>query len=308
MKNKVVAVVGPTAVGKTALSIEIAKRFNGEVISGDSMQVFKGLDIGTAKVTETEKQGVPHHMIDLLEPHESFSVAEFQNIVRQIMKDIQLRGKLPVIAGGTGLYIQAILFDYQFADEGSSEVYRSKIEEEIERAGIESVYQRLKSIDPNQAEKVHPNNKRRLIRALEVYERTGKTMTEHQAQQSTALYDSYIVGLEMDRTILYRRINERVDQMINEGLIEEVERLFQQGLANHQSMRGIGYKEVIEYLQGNQSLADSIELLKRNSRRFAKRQYTWFRNKMPVHWYPILPETKDKTFKNILTDLEGFLQ
>ncbi|WP_018934478.1 tRNA (adenosine(37)-N6)-dimethylallyltransferase MiaA [Gracilibacillus lacisalsi] len=307
MKEKLVVIVGPTAVGKTALSIEVAKKFNGEVISGDSMQIYKSLDIGTAKVTEAEKAGIPHYMIDILDPVASFSVADFQKQVQENIVRIQEKDKLPIIAGGTGLYIQSVLYDYQFAVSERSNEYHEQIEIEIEREGIEAVYQRLKQVDPLQAEKIHPNNRRRLIRALEVYDRTGMTMTEYQQkQQEESRYDFRIIGLEMDRPLLYERINQRVDQMVEEGLIEEVRRLYQAGLENTQAMRGIGYKEILPYLKGEQSLEEAINTLKRNSRRFAKRQYTWFKNKMPVDWYSITVETKNQVFQNILADLEGF--
>ncbi|MDX8047017.1 tRNA (adenosine(37)-N6)-dimethylallyltransferase MiaA [Gracilibacillus sp. S3-1-1] len=307
MKEKLTIIVGPTAVGKTALSIEIAKKFQGEVISGDSMQIYKGLDIGTAKVTDEEKEGINHYMIDILDPSASFSVADFQKQVQENIETIYAKDKRAIIAGGTGLYIQSVLYNYQFAENERSSLYEKQIEAEINQKGIDSVYQRLQRIDPVQAEKVHPNNRRRLIRALEVYDRTGITMTEHQQNQvKEALYDVRIIGLEMERALLYDRINERVDQMVEDGLIEEVKHFYEKGLENCQSMRGIGYKEIIPYLKGDVSLDEAIDILKRNSRRFAKRQYTWFKNKMPVEWYPITVETKDQVFQNILADLEGF--
>ncbi|UOQ85652.1 tRNA (adenosine(37)-N6)-dimethylallyltransferase MiaA [Gracilibacillus salinarum] len=307
MKQKLVVIVGPTAVGKTALSIEVAKKFGGEVISGDSMQIYRGLDIGTAKVTETEKNGVPHHMIDIVEPDQTFSVADFQQAVDQNIQALYHQNKLPIIAGGTGLYIQSVLYGYQFSENQRSEGYQKIIEEEIEREGIDNVFKRLERVDPVQAKKIHPNNQRRLIRALEVYDRTGMTMTAYQnSQQQDSAYDFRIIGLEMDRQLLYERINQRVDMMIEQGLIAEVEQLYRAGLEDCQSMRGIGYKEIIPYLKGEQSLEEATELLKRNSRRFAKRQFTWFKNKMPVDWYSIRPETKHKVFQNILSDLEGF--
>ncbi|PWU68797.1 tRNA (adenosine(37)-N6)-dimethylallyltransferase MiaA [Gracilibacillus dipsosauri] len=307
MKQKIIVVVGPTAVGKTALSIKVAKEFNGEIISGDSMQVYREMDIGTAKVTEQEMAGIPHHLIDILDPADSFSVADFQKRVRESIREIAARNKTVIIAGGTGLYIQSVLYDYQFAEEERNAIYQQRIESEIETKGIEAVYERLKQIDPEQAEKIHPNNKRRLIRALEVYDRTGKTMTEYQQDQNEMLYDAYIVGLDMDRAVLYDRINARVDQMVEDGLLEEVKKLLDNGYEHTQSMRGIGYKELIPYYKGEISLEGALDLLKRNSRRFAKRQYTWFKNKMPVQWYSILPETKEKVFRIILSDLEGFL-
>ncbi|QDP40259.1 tRNA (adenosine(37)-N6)-dimethylallyltransferase MiaA [Radiobacillus deserti] len=306
MKQQVVVVVGPTAVGKTALSVEIAKAFNGEVISGDSMQIYKGMDIGTAKVTEAEQQGIPHYMIDIKEPAESFSVAEFQTLVEGYIEDISQRGKLPVIAGGTGLYIQAALYGYEFSETKRDDTYQKKIEKEIEQNGVDAVYERLKSVDPIQAHKIHPNNQRRLVRALEVYDRTGQTMTDnHEKQKAESQYEPILIGLEMERSRLYERINLRVDQMIEQGLMEEVEYFFNNGYEHSQSMKAIGYKEFIPYFKGDQSKEQAVELLKRNSRRYAKRQMTWFKNKMDVDWYSILPEKKDAVFQNILSNLAG---
>ncbi|MBM7572109.1 tRNA (adenosine(37)-N6)-dimethylallyltransferase MiaA [Aquibacillus albus] len=308
MKQKVVAIVGPTAVGKTSLSVEIAKRFNGEIISGDSMQIYKGMDIGTAKVTEEEKEGIPHYMIDIKEPYESFSVAEFQSLIQQYIQVIAGKDRLPIIAGGTGLYIQAALYDYNFAEKERDETYQKKIEQEIEEYGMENVFKRLKSVDPEQADKIHPNNRRRVIRALEVYDRTGMTMSEyHEQQMGDSGYEPIIIGLEMDRKELYKRINQRVDLMIDSGLIDEVRSLYNRGIKDAQAMKAIGYKELIPYIEGTMSLEACVEVLKRNSRRYAKRQYTWFKNKMDVHWFPISVEQKDENFRIILDDLAGKL-
>lgn len=308
MKRKVVAVVGPTAVGKTSLSIEIAKTFAGEVISGDSMQIYRGMDIGTAKVTTDEQGGVPHHMIDIKSPDESFSVADFQSRVNRHVEEITKAKRLPIIAGGTGLYIESVLYNYQFSEDKRDPAIQAKIEHEIEQKGIASVYQRLQNIDPEQAEKIHPNNTRRVVRALEVYERTGKTLSEsHQKQRQDSPYQPIIIGLEMERSLLYDRINARVDQMINQGLVNEVAHFYEQGLEDAQSMQAIGYKEFIPYFKGEYDLDEVIRLLKRNSRRYAKRQYTWFKNKMDVNWYTITPEEKNKKFQIILKDLAGMV-
>lgn len=307
--NKVLVIVGPTAVGKTALGITLAKQFDGEVISGDSMQIYQGMDIGTAKVTAEEKENIPHHMIDIVEPSESFSVASFQTQVREHIGAIQQRGKLPIIVGGTGLYINAILYDYQFSDQKRDLSYQKKIEQEIEESGIEAVYQRLKTVDPVQAKSIHPNNLRRVIRALEVYDRTGQTMTELQKSQSkTPIYDAIIIGLEMERSLLYQRIDQRVDLMIEKGLIDEVRSFYDNGLKHVQSMQAIGYKEFIPYFEGEYDLARAVELLKRNSRRYAKRQYTWFRNQLNVKWYSITPKKKDYIFQKISVNLAGIFQ
>ena len=307
--NKVLVIVGPTAVGKTALGVALAKQFNGEVISGDSMQIYQGMDIGTAKVTEDEKESIPHHMIDIKQPIESFSVAEFQAQVQDHIAEIHQRGKLPIIVGGTGLYINAILYDYQFSDEKRDSSYQEKIEQEIAEHGIDVVYQRLQAIDPTQAKSIHPNNTRRVIRALEVYDRTGQTVTELQhSQPSTPRYDTIIIGLEMERSLLYQRIDQRVDLMIEKGLVDEVRSFYHNGLKNAQSMQAIGYKEFTPFFENEYDLARAVELLKRNSRRYAKRQYTWFRNKLNVKWYSITPEKKDHAFKKISADLAGILK
>ncbi|MUK90725.1 tRNA (adenosine(37)-N6)-dimethylallyltransferase MiaA [Ornithinibacillus sp. L9] len=309
MKNKVVAIVGPTAVGKTKLSLEVAKQFDGEIISGDSMQVYKGMDIGTAKIKKQEMQGIPHHLIDIRNPDESFSVADFKECVQTYIDEISNNNKLPIIVGGSGLYIQATLFDYNFATKKRDETITKRLEEELKRNGNEALYHRLKKIDPIQAEKIHPNNYRRVIRALEIVETTGLTMSEYHANQSNeSPYDVQLIGLEMDRKTLYDRINKRVDQMVEEGIVEEVRHLYEQGYENCQSMKAIGYKEFLPYFKGEINLDQAIQILKQNSRRYAKRQYTWFKNKMDVHWYTITPETIDDKIQIISQDLAGFLK
>lgn len=309
MKQKVIAIVGPTAVGKTRLSIEVAKKFGGEIISGDSMQVYKGMDIGTAKIKEEEMAGIPHHMIDIKSPNEDFSVADFQYYVQKYIEEISARNHIPIIVGGSGLYIQAVLQNYNFSKEKRDDALTKRLEDEMKQKGIEPLFDRLKTIDPNQAEKIHPNNFRRVLRALEIFEKTGLTMTEYQKQQaSSSPYDSLLIGLEMDRELLYKRINQRVDGMVREGLLEEVKGLIEKGYENYQSMKAIGYKELIPYFTGEVPLETSIELLKRNSRRYAKRQYTWFKNKMDVNWYELTPSTMTEKFNDILTDLAGFIE
>jgi len=309
MKEKLIVIVGPTAVGKTALSIEVAKKFNGEIISGDSMQIYKGMDIGTAKVTEEEKQGIPHHLIDILPPSENYSVAQFQHDVRAAIQSITAKGKLPILVGGTGLYIQSVLYDYQFSKQERDDSIQKKIQLEMDEHGADYLLERLRKVDPEQAQKIHPNNTRRLIRALEVYEQTGLTLSDYQKRQSNEMqYDVFLVGLEMDRALLYDRINQRIDSMMQDGLLNEVKALYDQQLGDSQAMKAIGYKEFIPYFRQDQSLEETVELLKRNSRRYAKRQFTWFKNKLPVHWYSIVPTEKDNVFQNILHDLAGFLK
>ncbi|MGO4887670.1 tRNA (adenosine(37)-N6)-dimethylallyltransferase MiaA [Anaerobacillus sp. MEB173] len=286
MKEKLLVIVGPTAVGKTKTGIELAKEFKGEVISGDSMQIYKGMDIGTAKVTYDEMEGVPHHLIDIKEPTESFSVAEFQSLTKPLICQINERRHLPIIVGGTGLYIQAVTHDYQFADAPSDEEYRLQLEAEVEEHGVEFIHQKLKTIDRESYERIHPNNYRRVIRALEIYHSTNKTMTQYiEEQHKDSPYDLLIIGLVMERELLYERINKRVDLMVENGLIEEAQRLYGQGVRHCQSVQAIGYKEIYDYIEGRLTKEDAIELLKRNSRRYAKRQFTWFRNKMDVEWF-----------------------
>ncbi|MBB6452836.1 tRNA dimethylallyltransferase [Salirhabdus euzebyi] len=309
MKIPVIAVVGPTAVGKTRLSVELAKRFNGEVISGDSMQIYKGLDIGTAKVTKEEMQGIPHYMIDIKEPDEAFSAAEFQENVQHYINEIHNDGRLPIIVGGTGLYIQSTLYAFNFSEQKRDENFEKEMRQEIALHGMDKVYDKLRRVDPQQAEKIHPNNVRRVIRALEIYETTGLTMSElHAKQLEESPYEPILIGLQMDREELYSRINKRVDQMMDEGLLEEVKSLYNAGLKEAQSMSGIGYKEFVPYLEGQLTLEETVEQLKQNSRRYAKRQYTYFKNKLNVRWYTVSEETIDSTFLNIFNDLEGLLK
>ncbi|GAB3795031.1 tRNA (adenosine(37)-N6)-dimethylallyltransferase MiaA [Virgibacillus kimchii] len=308
MKKNVIAIVGPTAVGKTKLSIEAAKKLNGEIISGDAMQIYKGMDIGTAKITKEEMQGIPHHMIDIKQPDESFSAAEFQQLVQSHIEEISSSGKMPIIVGGSGLYIQAALFNYNFSRRQDSRI-TARLQEKVRKEGIAPLYEQLKQIDPSQAEKVHPNNERRVIRAIEVYEKTGMTMSEYQQQQEkSSPYHIYFVGLTMERELLYERINNRVDEMIEQGLIREVRELYNNGYKDMQSMKAIGYKEFIPYFEGKQSLESTIEILKRNSRRYAKRQYTWFKNKMDIRWYEMEEGAINETFRIILEDLAGFFK
>ncbi|MFP7494002.1 tRNA (adenosine(37)-N6)-dimethylallyltransferase MiaA [Terribacillus saccharophilus] len=304
-KQKIIVVVGPTGVGKTQLSIDIAKAFDGEVISGDSMQIYRGMDIGTAKVTKEEQQGVPHHLIDIREPDESYSAADFQADVETCVQDIASRGKLPVIAGGTGLYIQAALYGYDFSEAKRDDSYQQQLEQEAQTLGQLHLHKKLQEVDPVQAERIHPNNVRRVIRALEIYHRTGKRMSDHEETEPDARYDAIIIGLEMERELLYEQINLRVDKMLAEGLLEEVKRLVDGGIKDTQSMRAIGYKEFIPYLEGKMNWEDTVSQLKQNSRRYAKRQYTWFRNKMNVDWYNITPATKKQKFRIILEKLAG---
>jgi tRNA dimethylallyltransferase len=305
-KQKLLVIIGPTAVGKTKLSIEMAKKYNGEIISGDSMQIYRGMDIGTAKIKTDEMEGVPHHLIDIRDPDESFSVAEFQQLVRAKITEIAQKGKLPIIVGGTGLYIQSVIYDYQFSDAAADEEFRRKLEEKVKDIGNDALYQELKELDPESAEQIHPNNVRRVIRALEIYHCTGKTMTEYQKEQTPdLLYQTALVGLTMEREMLYNRINERVDIMMEEGLLDEVKGLYENGLRDCQSIQAIGYKEIYEYLDDRNTLDEAVENLKQNSRRYAKRQLTWFRNKMDVQWFDM---SDVQNFTKKITEISQFVE
>lgn len=297
----VIAIVGPTAVGKTALSIELAKLCNGEIINGDSMQVYRELNIGTAKITEEEMENVPHHLLDIKDPTEGFSVAEYQRLVREKIKDIASRGKVPIIVGGTGLYVQSVLYDFRFSEQPKQDSARIK---ELEGLSSEKLYTMLEEIDPAAAKDIHPNNVQRVIRAIERHELTGKQRDEiEQNQGMEKVYPHYIIGLTIDREMLYQRINKRVDMMIEQGLIQEVKSLYDKGIRDVQSIQAIGYKEIYDYLDGNTTLEDAVERLKQNSRRYAKRQLTYFRNKMDIHWFHPFEDRE-----SILEEINVFLQ
>ncbi|MFB5249539.1 tRNA (adenosine(37)-N6)-dimethylallyltransferase MiaA [Bacillus cereus] len=305
-REKVAVIIGPTAVGKTKLSIDLAKALNGEIISGDSMQIYRTMDIGTAKVTTDEMDGIPHYMIDIKDPEDSFSVAEFQERVRKCIREITERGKLPIIVGGTGLYIQSVLFDYQFTDEAGDATYREQMEKLALERGVEYIHKKLQEVDPESAERIHANNVRRVIRALEIFHTTGEKMSNQlEKQENELLYDVSLIGLTMDREMLYDRINLRVNLMIEQGLLEEVKGLHERGVRDCQSIQAIGYKEIYDYFENRVSLEEAVSQLKTNSRRYAKRQLTWFRNKMDVAWFDV---TDGEKTSEILRYIEGKLQ
>jgi len=286
MQKKIIAVAGPTASGKTALSIEIAREFNGEIVSCDSMQIYKGMDIGTAKPTEEEKAGILHHMIDIVEPFENYNVVNYKNDAEKVIDDILKRGKLPVVVGGTGLYMDSVLNNVKFSETEEISDKRKKLTDLLEQKGKEYMHSMLKDIDPQSAEKIHPNNTRRVIRALEIYYTTGKTMTQaNEESLQPKKYDSLVIGLSWDREILNERINKRVDIMVKDGLIEEVTRLKNAGIPKScTAMQAIGYKEIYSYLEGEISLLEAIEKIKLESRKYAKRQMTWFRRNKSINW------------------------
>ncbi|NME07455.1 tRNA (adenosine(37)-N6)-dimethylallyltransferase MiaA [Psychrobacillus sp. BL-248-WT-3] len=297
----VIAIVGPTAVGKTALSIELAKFCDGEIINGDSMQVYRELNIGTAKIAKEEMENVPHHLLDIKDPTEGFSVAEYQRLVREKIKDIASRGKVPIIVGGTGLYVQSVLYDFRFSEQPKQDSSRVK---ELEGMSSEVLYSMLQDVDPVAAKDIHPNNVQRVIRAIERQELTGKQRDEiEQNQGKEKVFPHYIIGLTIDREILYQRINKRVDLMIEQGLLQEVKGLYDKGIRDVQSIQAIGYKEIYAYLDGNSTLEDAVETLKQNSRRYAKRQLTYFRNKMDIQWFDPFNDRE-----SILEEISRFLQ
>lgn len=289
--EKVIVVVGPTAVGKTALSIELAKKYQGEVISGDSMQIYRGLDIGTAKVTAAEMQGIPHHLIDIRDSHESYSVAEFQKEARELITAIHQRGHLPIVAGGTGLYIQALLYDYQLgAAEESDPSVRQRYQQEAARIGKEALWQKLQVLDPLAAAKIHYNNERKVIRALEVLETTGISIADPTTAPEV-VYDYFMIGLSTDRQLLYQRIDQRVDQMVAAGLVAEAQQVLIH--PETQAAKGIGYKEFAPYFAGTCSLEETVAQIKQQSRRYAKRQLTWFKNRLAPRWVDLVQHPED---------------
>ena len=291
MNDKIIAVAGPTASGKSALALELCKRLDGELISLDSMQIYRGLDIGTAKPTKAEQAEVRHHMIDICEPTENFSAAEFAERAHKVIADVQSRGKRAVLCGGTGLYLDTVLGRLDFGAIESDEKLRGELIAFAEKNGADALHERLREIDPQAAEKIHKNNVRRVARAIEIYELTGKTKTEHDREAiSDSPYESLIIGLDYDdREVLYNRINRRVDAMIEAGLEGEVRSLVSRGLLSAESTAGqaIGYKEMLGYIAGDCSLGDAVEKIKLGTRRYAKRQLTWLRRNPSINWlYP----------------------
>ena len=280
MKDKILVLAGPTAVGKTELSIRLAKALNGEIVSTDSMQIYKGMDIGSAKITEEEMQGVKHHMLDVVEPDKAFSVADYKEMAEKAIKDILSRGKLPILTGGTGLYINALTCNMNFTESEKDDEYRNQLNKLMDEEGPEYVHNMLKEIDPISYEAIHTNNRKRVIRALEVYKLTGKPFSSYNAGDDLykSKYDVYYYVLNMDRAKLYERINRRVEIMYEKGLLDECIKLKKLGYTSSmQSMQGIGYKEVLLYLDGLITLEESMDMVKQGSRNYAKRQLTWFR-------------------------------
>ncbi len=286
---KIIVIVGPTGVGKTKLSIELAKKLNGEIINADSTQVYKTMDIATAKVKEEEKEGIPHHLFDIKNIDEDYNVYDYQIDCRKCIDDIISRGKTPILVGGTGLYIKATLYDYKFEEEISNKDYSNYSNEQL--------YNMLKNIDPNTD--IHPNNRKRIERSLNYFYNNNKPLSEKE-KTDKLLYDTIFIGLTTSRDILYNRINERVDKMVDEGLILEAKNIYKTNIRNKAVLTPIGYKELFEYFDNNMSLEESLELIKKRSRHYAKRQYTWFNNQMNINWFNVDFNNFNNTVNEVL--------
>lgn len=285
----VVCIVGPTGVGKTKLSIELAKKLDGEIINADSTQVYRGMDIATAKVTKEEKEGIPHHLLDIKNIDEDYTVFDYQKDCRSKIKEIQEKGKIPILVGGTGLYIKAALYDYKFEEEISVNSYDKYSNEEL--------YNKLLNIDPDT--QIHPNNRKRIIRALNYYDNTKETLSSKE-KTDKLLYDVIFIGLTTNREILYDRINKRVDIMLKNGLLEEAKKIYDTNIRSKAVLTPIGYKELFEYFDGNKSLEESLKLIKQRSRKYAKRQYTWNNHQIPVNWFDVDFNNFNNTVNEIL--------
>lgn len=287
MKQPLIVLTGPTAVGKTSLSISLAKAVNGEIISADSMQVYKKMDIGSAKIRSEEMQGIPHYLVDVLEPEEEFHIVKFQQMAKKAMGDIYSRGKIPILVGGTGFYIQAVTKDIDFTEAQQENDYRKELEALAEEKGGEHLHEMLRKVDPVSADAIHAHNVKRVIRALEFYNQNGSPISAHNEEQKQheSPYNLAYFVLNMPRELLYERIDLRVDQMMKEGLLEEVSRLKEEGCHRGMvSMQGLGYKEILAYLDGEYPLEEAVRVLKRDTRHFAKRQLTWFRREQELTW------------------------
>ncbi len=310
MRKRLLIIAGPTAVGKTDVGITLADKLNGEIISADSMQIYKNMDIGTAKPSLEERRGIAHHLIDIINPDENFSVARFQKLAKDTIDNLISNGKLPIIVGGTGLYINSILYNMDFAQSVSNWRLRKTLQEEAKNMGNEYVHNKLKKINPDAASRIHPNNIKRVIRAIEVYHETGDKIGNFKKDITlNDEYEFYFVGLTRNRKELYNRINIRTDIMIKQGLIEEVKNLLNLGYSKDLvAFQGLGYKEIIRYLEGEYDLDEAVRILKRNTRRYAKRQLTWFRRYSDIiNWYNISNYSTNKNLiEDIIKDFKGY--
>ena len=291
----IICIVGPTGVGKTKMSIELAKRYNGEVVNADSTQVFKNLDIATAKVTDIEKDGIPHHLFDIKNIDEDYTVFDYQTDARKVIDDIKKRGKTPIVVGGTGLYIKALFYDYRFENE-------QEIKETYDDIETSKLYEMLINVDSETC--IHPNNRKRIIRALNYYKTNNKPMSEKE-KTNKMLYNVDFIGLTTDRTNLYERINKRVDSMLADGLLDEARKIYDTNIRSKAVMTPIGYKELFEYFDGLISLEEALELIRKRSRHYAKRQYTWFNNQMNVKWFNVDYSNFNNTIEDVINYLDG---
>ncbi|GED70114.1 tRNA dimethylallyltransferase [Brevibacillus reuszeri] len=309
-REKLVVIVGPTAVGKTNLSLELASEFEGEIISGDSMQVYRGMDIGTAKASPSELATVPHHLIDIKDPDEEYSVAIFQESAARLITDMNQRARLPFIVGGTGLYIESVTHRFQFSSTSQDPELRERLQRMADTEGAEALHARLADVDPITAERLHPNDVKRVIRAIEIYESSGYKMSDFQLRAQHSPYEVVIIGLTMDRAKLYERINHRVELMIEAGLIEEVRGLLDRGYdPSLVSMQGLGYKELIPYLYGEITLEKAINDIQKRTRNFAKRQLSWFRRMPEIQWFDMTdPADQPNNVQTIKQILAGKFQ
>ncbi len=284
--QKVIVICGPTASGKTGLSIELAKKVNGEIVSADSMQIYKEMDIGTAKPTKEEQQGIKHYLIDFVSPEERYSVADYKKEAKKAIEEIIQKGKIPIVVGGTGLYVDSLIYGIEYADIEFDKDYREKLEKRVQKEGLEKLYEEAKKIDPIAIEKISQNDEKRILRILEIYKATGKNKTEQEeeSRKNPPKYDYQVYALKWEREALYERINKRVDIMIEQGLIEEVKKILQTHKVFPTAMQGLGYKEVVEYIAGDLTKQEMIEKLKRDTRRYSKRQMTWFRKNKQTIW------------------------
>lgn len=302
-KEKVIVICGPTASGKTAMSIELAKKINGEIVSCDSMQIYKEMDIGTAKPTREEMQGIKHYMIDIISPDQRYSVADYKRDAKIAIREILKKGKTPIVVGGTGLYVDSLIYEIEYQDIKFDEEYRKELEKQAREKGLNTLYEEAKKIDPEAILKISPNDQKRILRILEIYHATGMTKTEQEkkSREKEPEFDYKVYALNMPREKLYERINLRVDLMIKQGLIKEVEEIYHKYSEFPTAMQGLGYKEVVEYLKGNLTKEEMIEKIKQESRRYAKRQLTWFRKNKQTIWL----DAQDKIQNNINIILEG---
>ena len=298
-KPKVIVICGPTASGKTALSIELAKRINGEIISSDSMQIYKDMNIGTAKPTTEEMQGIKHYLLDFVEPNQRYSVAEFKKDAERAIEEILQKGKVPIVVGGTGLYVDSLIYGIEYQTIEFDENYRKELENRAENEGLDLLYKEAQKIDPQAIKKISANDQKRILRILEIYKATGKNKTEQEieSRKNGVKYDYKVFAIDMNREDLYDRINKRVDIMLENGLIEEVKQLLEKYDQFPTAMQGLGYKEVVEYLQGKTSEEEMIENIKRETRRYAKRQITWFKKNKQTIWI------KPKDLQKILNEI-----